>query len=727
MRNNGSLLFKKYRTINRITSSHPLMVQQVNGTVHITSVTPDSYNVYDARKMNLIFCGPLFDRIDCACQRSGVVYIASRSTVYATERGDVTATFLLPNKPLESTKRLKLSHDCEEAVAVQMTCVGTLVMVLTRSELIITDGLKETCSISHNGEVVGIFHPHTYLNKIIKICRGGKMLLYNISSEKEIYTYRPFEAEITCVEQSPVIDVVAVGLSTGEIHFLNLKTGRVLFSFKCRKAVRELSFGGDHMLCMAEDEMCIFDLNEKRKVCSEEGPGVLSGRFIDDKSLVVSTEDSVAMYELSRYDLVLVKRRKAYSGEVVGVEFQDQRNLLVFGTASVSSISLYRDEQNFEFKYKGTVEVYDVGRNIVCYGERALFSLDYANKNSRFVLRKKLRCLAVYRDFCCLGCDTLILLNLKSKLVHREIAVAEEVVAIAMDLRRIVAATHSAVLVYSFTGRLLNSFEMENVRSIKILEDFIVCSTPDAVHFYDTGMARRFDAPDAVTDYCISKDLRWLGILCSKRVLLYDIVTASLLDTLEFAEDAMFIRFSPNLDFLVAVLASNDIVLLSNKTYFSTVRKPEEAALNFSEFQRINEDREQRWERNKNSFYMELLLLRGLEIDGDQRSKAGTSMDKGALYKIPSETLNRLLDEDWIKTLDKEQLLRIMGLMLPHMHDSMELVQRILFKMLRNRSHILSPSDVQEFYQAFDGKWLEYEDDMLKTIGYLGMEKNSLL
>jgi U3 small nucleolar RNA-associated protein 21 len=735
MQGNESLLFKKYRTINQITSRHPLMVQETGDTVHITSVTRDSYNIYDARKMNLVFCGPLIDRIDCAYQRNATVYVASRNVVYATERGDITATFLLPSEPAQSNKRLKLSGS-GEAVAMQIAGIGSLVLILTRSELIVTDGLKELYSLGHDDEITGVFHPHTYLNKVVKICRGGKMVLYNISSRKEIYGYEAFDAEITCIEQTPVIDMVCVGLCTGEICFLNLKTGKTLFSLSCKGAVKELSFGGDNLMCVADGEVRIFDLNERKMVCSREW-AVLSGRFIDAKSLVVSTESAIAMYELDRYELVLIKRRGVYNGEIVGVEFQDKKNLLVFGTSCVSSINLYRDEQGFEFKYKGAVEMHDVGKNIVCYGEKALFVLDFANKNSRFIFRKRVGCLAVYRDFCCLGCGDLILVNLRSKLVHREIKIPGDARALAMDLRRIVAATETAVLIHTFSGELLAKIEMTGVRSVRIIENFVVCLTSNAVHFYDENIGRSFGTSDVITDYCISHDMRWIGVLYGRRVLLYDIVTAALLDTLELAEDAKLVRFSPNLDFLVVVLLSNDIVLLSNKTYFVTVERPEETALSFSELQAASADREQRWERSKKSFYMELLLLRGLarseavvggcsEADTSQAAGVDRADEGSLLYNVSADTLNKLLDEDWIKTLDKEQVLRIMELMVPHMHDSMELVQRILFKMLKNKSHMLGPDDVLSFCQAFDEKWLEYEGDMLKTIGYLGTERDRL-
>lgn len=740
MKSGESEIFKKYRVVNQIASSIPLMTANVNETVHVVSVSETSYAIYDARKMNLVFCGPMFQRIHCAYQKDDVVYVGSYRTVHSSVRGEIAKSLILPRDPVQSNKRVCVAD--EENVVRQIAGFGNAILILTATELFVTEDLDEMYKIEHS-DITGLYHPHTYVNKILQIM-GCRMVLFNISSRKDIYAYTPFDAEIRTVEQTPVIDIVGVGLQNGTIHIFNLKTDKVLFSFKVSGAVTGLSFGGSHLVATTEAGMFVFDLDEKKSVISRENSvescghkeNVLSARFLDDKSVVVSTGDSISIFEIEKYSMELIKRRRTYNGEIVGMEFADLKNVVVFGPENVFSMNLYRDELGFEFKFKGVVEMQDVNENIVCFGKRSLHSLDLAEKNSRFILNKNVACLAVYKDFCCLGSEDIVLVNLKSKLVHSRIGIEEDLVDLAMDFTRIAAATSSGICLYSMKGTLLSKHEQTGIRRIRIVDNFVIACTETQVLFYDESLSRAFTMADEITDYSVSRDVKWIAILCGNRVFLYDILTTSLLDILVLEEEAKFVKLSPKQDFLLVASVSNNLILYSNKSLFGASVRSEEMAASFARFRRGNEAREMRWERTRNSFYMELLLLRGLTkrdaVPGMEEDALAENTDAGepgerAAYKIAPETLARLLDEDWIAGLNKEQVLRIMELVVPHTSTSMEMTQEILFRLLKHKSHLLEPRDVYSFHETFDREWRAFEDNALRTIGYLNMEANGLL
>lgn len=99
-------------------------------------------------------------------------------------------------------------------------------------------------------------HPATYMNKVVFGFADGALELWNVRSRKLVHTFacikQCFEAAgeskcpaITCIEQSPAADVVAVGFASGDILIVNLKIDKVLFSFSQKGSVTSLGFRTD--------------------------------------------------------------------------------------------------------------------------------------------------------------------------------------------------------------------------------------------------------------------------------------------------------------------------------------------------------------------------------------------------------------------------------------------------------------------------------------------------
>eukprot|EP00158_Paraphelidium_tribonemae_P008196 Partr_v1_DN28503_c2_g1_i1_m73826 putative WD repeat domain 36 len=55
-----------------------------------------------------------------------------------------------------------------------------------------------------------VMHPSTYLNKIVVGSHQGSMQLWNIRSMKKLYEFKSWGSPVTCLEQSPVVDVIAI-------------------------------------------------------------------------------------------------------------------------------------------------------------------------------------------------------------------------------------------------------------------------------------------------------------------------------------------------------------------------------------------------------------------------------------------------------------------------------------------------------------------------------------
>lgn len=105
-------------------------------------------------------------------------------------------------------------------------------------------GLESYAEIDfgENFTATAMIHPSTYLNKILVASTQGTMQIWNVRTSKMIYQFSSFKSTITCLVQSPVVDVVAVGLMDGTTVLYNIKMDEKLFSVWQEDRVTAISF-----------------------------------------------------------------------------------------------------------------------------------------------------------------------------------------------------------------------------------------------------------------------------------------------------------------------------------------------------------------------------------------------------------------------------------------------------------------------------------------------------
>lgn len=72
-----------------------------------------------------------------------------------------------------------------------------------------------------------MMHPATYINKVLLGSREGTLRLFNVRRLSVVHTFTSlkFDCSISCIEQAPALDLVAVGSARGCIALLNLREG----------------------------------------------------------------------------------------------------------------------------------------------------------------------------------------------------------------------------------------------------------------------------------------------------------------------------------------------------------------------------------------------------------------------------------------------------------------------------------------------------------------------
>ena len=168
-------------------------------------------------------------------------------------------------------------------------------------------------------------HPHTYLNKILisSSNSSGSLFLFNIRSSKLIHKFACLfgsnnsisNSKITSLVQSPIIDTVAVGMTSGLVHLINLKKDKKLFTLtnagknKSPFSVTSISFQTTMMgdaspmaVGLSNGSVSVWDLNKKSLLTTitnahKLGP-VVSVDYIANEPLLITSgsDNSIKMW-----------------------------------------------------------------------------------------------------------------------------------------------------------------------------------------------------------------------------------------------------------------------------------------------------------------------------------------------------------------------------------------------------------------------------------------------
>ena len=97
-------------------------------------------------------------------------------------------------------------------------CQGDFIFSLAEDcEFVVFDRKAGSVLKKHNFETAfsGFMHPSTYLNKMV-FWGQERLELWNVMEMTKVFAFSA-ESSPSCVEQSPVTDVVAVGFEDGSI------------------------------------------------------------------------------------------------------------------------------------------------------------------------------------------------------------------------------------------------------------------------------------------------------------------------------------------------------------------------------------------------------------------------------------------------------------------------------------------------------------------------------
>ncbi|KAI8343257.1 Utp21 specific WD40 associated putative domain-containing protein [Chlamydoabsidia padenii] len=366
-RTERSKIFQPFRALGYITNDIPFTVESRGQEYFMTTSVGHNFQTYNLGKMNLLFVGPSTDRaITAMTTAGGLTYTACGNIITSYKRGREVHRFVG-----------KSNYN-----VFQLIVLGTLVAGLCDDNTLkVWDLAKDEqymeIEFGDDFTVAAMVHPSTYLNKLLIASTQGTMQIWNIRNNRMVYQFKPFGSAISCLVQSPVVDVVAIGLLDGTTLLYNIKADEKIDSVHQDDRVTAISFRTDEEQMMATANMhgdvALWDLNHRRLVHIMKGAhdGVVSSLvFLHNQPILVTggADNAVKQWIFKKENVVptVLKYRSGHYSPPSKIRYYGDDGHFILSTGrdqSLRMFSVYRDSQSHELS-QGHLDKKAKARNI---------------------------------------------------------------------------------------------------------------------------------------------------------------------------------------------------------------------------------------------------------------------------------------------------------------------------------------------------------------------------
>ncbi|KAL4237143.1 WD repeat-containing protein 36 [Mactra antiquata] len=220
----ASKIFTGFRALGFVSNHVPLAVRyhQKHNENYIVTCVGKSFHTYNCSKLGIVSVSDAHpDDISVLTVDRDLTFTACRNVIRAFTRG----------------KQVIHTYEGHKSDVQLLLPFGShLISVDVDSKVIIWDirseGQYTEIEFDTNiFDITAICHPSTYLNKILFGSKQGTLELWNVRKNSLIYSFTGWGVSVTVIEQAPAVDVVAVGLASGQIILHNLKYDETIMKF----------------------------------------------------------------------------------------------------------------------------------------------------------------------------------------------------------------------------------------------------------------------------------------------------------------------------------------------------------------------------------------------------------------------------------------------------------------------------------------------------------------
>ncbi|XP_070537319.1 WD repeat-containing protein 36-like [Ptychodera flava] len=357
MTQDASRIFVGYRALGFHSNHIPMAIRyhKKHKENYVITVVGKAFHTYNCSRLRITSVSDVHpDNITCMAIDAYLVYTSCKSVIRAFERNQ---TIRHTYEGHEREVHILLPFG-EHLISIDEDNVMKIWDIHSRDIYLEMTFDKKTFQVS------AVVHPSTYLNKVLFGSRQGTMQIWNIKTNKLLYSFESFQSAITVLEQSPAVDVIAVGLESGKIILHNIKFDETVMTLSQEWGpVTAISFRTDGHPIMATGStaghIALWDL-EERKLQSQMRDvhnGAVTGmKYLPSEPLMITSaaDNSIKtwIFDMPDGGGRLLRQRCGHYAPPDKIKFygSDGKDILSAGQDStLKSFSTEHDRQNKNF------------------------------------------------------------------------------------------------------------------------------------------------------------------------------------------------------------------------------------------------------------------------------------------------------------------------------------------------------------------------------------------
>lgn len=344
----SSNLFEGYKSVGHVTGPLPFIVRHGKNPqdTRIITIIGRTFHTYTTNLKLVEVSIPHEFNISSIISDERHIYSASGRSVLEWARGSRALV-----------QRLDNGHQADVKL---MTKTGaTRLVSVDEDNVLFNWDLKEKSILNiitfdeNTFKITALLHPTQYKDKCLLGSEQGPLQLWNIVTEQCLFKFSGWDSKVTCLAQSPVEDVLGIGLEDGHVYVHNIKYDEVLIKiYQEYGSVTSMTFrldGKPYLVTGSEvGHLMIWNLERKRlstQIRNAHVGRISKCQFLrNETSLVTSGEDNaIKVWSLDMSDGGgnLLCQRAGHSEPPSHIKFYGSKGFNLLSAGQDSTIKMF--------------------------------------------------------------------------------------------------------------------------------------------------------------------------------------------------------------------------------------------------------------------------------------------------------------------------------------------------------------------------------------------------